>query len=54
MEYQHFDFTVENMTEAQAESLLDIILAFAEALGLSLGGGYHPTTDSDYPEASDV
>lgn len=50
--YQHFDFVVEGMTEAQAEALMDNILAFVEANELSLGGGYHQTSDEDYPEAS--
>lgn len=53
MNYQHFDFVVENMTEAQAVSLMGIILASMDAMGLSLGGGYHQTSDEDYPEASD-
>lgn len=55
MKYQHFDFVVEEMTEDQANDLLDVILAFAEAHGLSLGGGFHQTSDADYPEVvSDV
>lgn len=54
MKYQHFDFVVENMTPAQAESLLDTILAFVEAHDLNLGGGVHETTDDDYPEVEDV
>ncbi len=48
--YQDFDFAVEGMTVAQAEVLLAMIQAYVEALGLDMGGGFHETSDADYPE----
>ena len=51
--YQHFDFVIENMSEPFAEFLMELILAFAEFMGLNVGGGYHPTSDKDYPEVGD-
>lgn len=54
MDYQHFDFVIENATDAQAEALMNVILAIVDVLGLSLGGGYHKTSDDDYPEVGDV
>jgi hypothetical protein len=48
--YQHFDFVVEEMSACQAYDLMQVILEHVEALGLSLGGGVHQTTDADYPD----
>jgi hypothetical protein len=53
MNYQDFSFVVEQMTDAQAKILMDYIVAFVEARGLTMGGGFRPTTDADYPEADD-
>ncbi len=47
--YQHFDFVIEEMTEEQAQALMRTIVSIAETLGLYVGGGYHQTTDADYP-----
>lgn len=48
--YIEFEFAVEGMTEAQAEILMKVILTVVEIMGLNLGGGYHETSDADYPE----
>lgn len=53
--YQEFNFVVEDMPPETANKLLDIIVSFVESHGLTLGGGFNPTTDSDYetqPEAN--
>ena len=47
--YQHFDFVIEGMTEEQAQALMRTIVSIAETLGLYVGGGYHQTSDADYP-----
>jgi len=47
--YQEFEFVVEDMNEAQANELFDLILGYVEEHGLSMGGGCYPTTDLDYP-----
>lgn len=54
MRYKEFSFVVEEMTDEQAEQLLEEIIDFVEKHGLSMGGGYRPTTDADYEEASDA
>lgn len=50
MNYQHFDFVVENMSDAAAATLMSTIQALVDALGLTMGGGVLPETDADYPE----
>ncbi len=40
MEFPHFDFVIEKMTKAQADDLLDVIIAYVESLGLDMGGGF--------------
>lgn len=51
--YYEFEFTVEDMTPAEAEELMTFIVRHCEGLGLSVGGGCHPTTDDDYEEDND-
>lgn len=48
-QYQEFEFTVEGMSEAQADELLGLILDYVEAKDLKMGGGHRSTTDADYP-----
>ena len=48
MNYIEFSFVVEQMTEEQANKLLNEIISKVEALGLKMAGGIHPTTDADY------
>jgi len=50
MKYQEFRFVVEDMSEEQAQALMRTIVSIAETLGLNVGGGYHQTTDTDYPD----
>jgi len=35
-----FEFHIEGLSQVNAGHLLNIIIAFAEALGLSVGGGF--------------
>ncbi len=49
MNYQEFEFVVEEMTADQADELMDRILDYVESKGLSMGGGCQATTDLDYP-----
>jgi hypothetical protein len=51
--YQEFNFTIENMTMDQADELLNLIIQWAEERDLSVAGGFHQTTDDDYPEPED-
>ena len=46
--YQHFDFTVEGMSDEHAEDLMDNILS--ECSPYVFGGGVHPMTDDDIPD----
>jgi len=50
--YQHFDFVIEEMTEEQAQALMRTIVSIAETLGLFVGGGYHQTSDANYPSSA--
>jgi hypothetical protein len=47
----HFDFTIEGMTERQANALLDIIIAFCNAIGL--GNSLACTVTYEKAEAAD-
>jgi hypothetical protein len=47
--YYDFDFAVEEMTGAQANELVDLILDYVEAHDLYMAGGPRATTDLDYP-----
>lgn len=47
MEYKRFDFLVEEMSDEDAEKLLDAIILNVEAKGLHMGGGFKPVTDAD-------
>ena len=47
MQYKHFDFLVEEMTEEDAEKLLDEIILKVEAKGLHMGGRFEPVCDAD-------
>jgi hypothetical protein len=53
--YAHFDFIIEGCPKGYADLLMSLILAFAEHIGYSLGGGFRIETedvliafDSDY------
>jgi len=41
-----FSFVIEDITAEQAEELLDMILAFTDALGTNLGGGFAPLDEA--------
>lgn len=43
----HFDFTIEGMTALQADALMDIIIAFGDALGCDNGGGCAPVEEAE-------
>lgn len=50
LEEWHFDFGLmatgtEPIPEAACEDLWDVIIAWAEARGLGIGGGYRPFED---------
>ena len=47
-----FEFTIEGMTEDQADKLLDHIVEFVESEGLEMGGGVHFQEDDDGQEES--
>ncbi len=44
-----FEFYIAGLAREQAECLLDIIVAFAEALGLTVGGGFNEDTPLNLP-----
>lgn len=48
MKYKHFDFLVEEMSDKDAESLLDVIILHVEEKRLYMGGGFQPASDEDY------
>ena len=47
MKLTTFEFTVQGLTETQAELLLKIIVNVVELLGLTLAGGYHGEEKSE-------
>lgn len=48
MKYKHFDLLIENMSDEDAEALLDEIILKVEAKGLRMGGGFAPESDADH------
>lgn len=53
--YQHFDFTIKDINDEQAEFLMDDILdTLGNKMGYDVasvfGGGVHPITDADIPD----
>lgn len=48
MNYQQFEFVVEEMTAEQALALFENIIDQVEGMGLQMGGGVYPTSDFDY------
>lgn len=48
-----FTFTIPGLTKEQGDHLLNIIVAFVEALGLEIGGGLvHQSEDNDGEETT--
>lgn len=45
MNYYAFDFLVEKATPAQANEIMNAIIAKVEELGLDMGGGCFPVSD---------
>lgn len=45
-----YTFTVEGLTPAQAEALLDLIVTYAESHNATVGGGYTPQDVTDEQE----
>jgi len=53
MLYKHFEFVVEQMTDEQADSLLEFIERYVQANRLSMSGGFISTADADYTECEE-
>ena len=47
MQYRHFDFLVEEMSETDAQQLLDEIILRVEMRGGRMGGGFAAVSDAD-------
>lgn len=52
--YIEFDFAIYDMTEAQADGLLNWIIHEVESMGLELGGGFVGKDDEDLDEQKET